>query len=154
MKPRTLIAAVVISLSFFACKKERIVFNEIHGKWFQERLQDDNSGFREEYNFQKDGKMEIIRSRVDKSTNIVTGYYSRASGTFSIKSDSVILKDMKSYSSGGNGPKPLNELTYSSTFPRMAYQAVYSEDKAQVTLYFYCPPFANCIPYPKLTRVR
>ncbi|HEY0055016.1 MAG TPA: hypothetical protein VGB63_06645 [Pedobacter sp.] len=153
MKSKTLIVASIAALSLFACKKERILNNEIYGKWFQERIHDKHIS-REDYNFTRDGKVEIVRSLLDKSSKNLKGYYSKEIASFSVEADSIILKNIENYWSGGDGVKPLNELTYSSTSSRMAYKAVYSEDKAQVTLLFYCPLSASCIPYPKLTRVR
>ncbi|HEY0054241.1 MAG TPA: hypothetical protein VGB63_02700 [Pedobacter sp.] len=114
----------------------------------------ENLVYREDYNFKKDGRLEIIKSVIDFTTKEVKGYQSRQTGTFGFQSDSIIFRNMKHYWSGGFDPKRLDELTYSGTTLRMAYKPVYSGDRAQVTLLFNCPPFASCIPYPKLTRVK
>ncbi|HEX8376174.1 MAG TPA: hypothetical protein VF602_00040 [Pedobacter sp.] len=154
MKLKTLITGFTLLLSFYACKKDHSVTNEIYGEWYEERQWDDSLIFRQAYNFRKNGGIVITNSLISSATAKQKGLISRIQGSFSFSGDSLVISNIGYYTSGGEGPKRFEELIYIAQNSRTAYKPVYSQDKSILTLFFNCPDFANCIPFPKLTRVK
>jgi hypothetical protein len=155
MELRDILSLMILFFSLSACKKESAAGNEIYGKWFQDR-----QSFHEVFDLRQDGVVEIITSVIDRTNNKILGYVSRSTGSYSLKGDSVIIKDLKIYIQLINGYTPpeykksIEELPYSATINRTAYRPVFSENNRVLTLLFNCASNADCVPYPKLSRVK
>ncbi len=109
--------------------------------------------FQEVYDFKTNQTVEITGRVVDNS-NVIQGYVTRTTAAFNITGDSLILNDLKFYSVGSHTYKRLEELDSINTYPRQSYKMIYSKDRDTLTLAFYCPPNADCIPNPKLTKLK
>ena len=155
MKFITLLLFIVLINILSACKKStKTPVTNISGEWFQQRQREGNLVNLETFNFKSDQSVDITWSVVDTIANQTKGYVRRQTGAYSYKGDSVILENMKSYSVGSYTYKKLEELEYINTEKRFAYKIAFNKNKDLLTLEFSCPPYADCIPHPKLKRVK
>lgn len=154
MKIKSILLVSFLILSVYGCKKNESANFEVSGKWFQNVPWDTNQVLFQEYDFKQDGTLEILASVIDSASKERKGYVSKSVGIYHLKGDSLILKDQKVFATGSHTYKKLNELTYQVTYQRTAYKPIYNATKDTLTLRFNCPPNADCIPYPRLTRVK
>jgi hypothetical protein len=154
MKTKRIIVACFLILGLYACKKKENTTIDLSGKWFENSVWDTNLMLHKEYEFKQNGTLEIVASVMDNTSNETRGYVSKTEGTYSFKGDSLILKDQKVFSTGSHSYKNLNELNYSHTWERTSYKPVYNATNNTLTLQFNCPPNADCIPYPKLKKMK
>jgi hypothetical protein len=145
---RTFIA-VILLLSFYACKKEEVASNPIYGEWLHFYPWASTSTLK----FRKDGKFESIVSVIDPTTKEIKGYLVRATGTFTLKSDSLYLQYTDQYSSVE--PKPsVIELTHYSSQQKATYYTEFSENNTKLKLSYKCPDGASCNGVSNLTYTR
>lgn len=143
-------------MGVYACKKNDSIDTSIvnlSGKWLQEGKWSDNFMFQEIYHFKTNQTFEITRSVIDSGTKEIKGYVTKTTGTFDFKGDSLILADSKFYSVKSHTYKNLAELEYITTYKRQSYKTVYTH-RDTLILRFLCPINANCVPYPKMTRLK
>lgn len=153
MKTKRLIVCCLLILAIYSCEKKENFSNiELSGKWFQKLPWDTTAMIHKEYYFKPDATLEILASVVDNKSNETKGYVSKTTGTYSYKGDSLILKDQKVLSTGSHTYKDLDDLHYTYTSARTAYKPVYNASKDTLILVFHCPIFADCTPFPRLTR--
>ena len=153
MKLKTFIIGLIFLSGFYACKKDHLVTNKIYGEWYEESQWNDSLFLRRVYNFRRGGGIAITNSIINSATGMKEGLITSTHGNFIFTGDSLIITSIGYYTSGGEVPKKFEELIYVSLNSRDTYKPVYSQDRSILTLFFYCPPFANCSPFPKLTRV-
>lgn len=157
MKVKKLIIASLLIMGFYACEKDNTLDAatvNISGKWFQERTWDDSLIFQEVYDFKTNRTVQITGSVIESGSNKIQGYVKQLTGTFNFKGDSLILKDLKLYSVRTHTYKKLEELDSLTTYKRESYKVTYNTDKDTLTLEFYCPPNADCVPNPQLTKLK
>lgn len=152
MKTKRIIVSCLLILAIYSCKKKENTTIELSGKWFAKLPWDTTATLNQEYYFKPDATLEIIASVVDNKSKETKGYVSKVTGTYSYKGDSLILRDQKVISTGSHTYKDLNDLNYTYTLARSAYKPIYNSTKDTLILVFHCPIFADCTPFPRLTR--
>ncbi|HEY9197571.1 MAG TPA: hypothetical protein VIM77_14950 [Mucilaginibacter sp.] len=137
--------AVILVAVFAACKKEAASGEiEITGKWAKVLFK----GI-QQYEFKNGNQFEFDIIAADSVTKKVLGYSYKYTGTYSIKNNSLTIVNMAAYINSKNSYGPVTELVPVNT-PQSTinYTVSLNNKKNKLSLYFTCPPNADCVPSP------
>ncbi|QEC76111.1 lipocalin family protein [Mucilaginibacter ginsenosidivorax] len=135
--------AVVLAFTFSACKKDAGGNIDITGKWAILQFQ----GI-QQYEFKNGNQFQYDIIATDSVTKKIIGYRFRVTGKYSIKNDSLMMFDQVNYSNSKNSYGPVTELIPVSASKTVAYGLSVNSKKNKLSLYFTCPPNADCVPSP------
>lgn len=139
----SLLAAFLI-LTFSNCKKNANGSNaDITGKWVKTEFQ----GV-QQYIFNSDHTVEFDLLVTDSVTKAVMGYRYKRVGKYNIKNDTLTMFDLSNYSNSKNSFGPITDLIPTNGPATITYSFSLNAQKNKLSFYFYCPPYANCLPSP------
>jgi len=134
----------VLLLTFFACKKDVAnVSIDITGKWAQIEFQG-----MQQYEFKSDHTVEFTIMATDSVTKQVIGYRYKSVGKYSVENSELKMYDLANFSNSKNSFGPVEELVSIDGFKTLTYTISLNSQKNKLSLYFTCPPNANCVPSP------
>ncbi len=135
---------VVLLLTFDACKKDtKTTSIDITGKWALTQFQ----GI-QQYEFKSDQTVEFNVIATDSVTKQVIGYRYKSTGSYTIKNDSLMMFNLKSYTNSKSTYGPATELVPTNGLKTDSYKVALNSQKNKLSLYFTCPPNADCVPSP------
>ncbi len=136
--------AAVLLLAVSACKKDsNKMAIDITGKWTLTQFQ----GI-QQYEFKSDQTVEFNIIATDSVTKQVIGYRYKSTGSYTIKNDSLIMFNLKSYTNSKSTYGPATELVPTNGLKTSSYKVSLNNQKNRLSLYFTCPPNADCVPSP------
>lgn len=125
------------------CKKNSAQ-KSIVGVWTKTFFQGKN-----QYIFNKNLSFEYDAIETDSVTKAVLGYRYKLVGTYTYANSTLTLNGIQSYSGPNDGYGQPNQLIPSTSKPMVEiYTAQITNAGNTLSLYFTCPPNADCVPSP------
>jgi hypothetical protein len=140
-----LLAALLV-LTFSTCKKDTAKGNtSIIGKWSNKV-----SGHNDiigQYEFKSNDSVVFYTYKIDTVSKSVVGYSYKSAGTYKIE-NATLTMNMVSFANTAGNFVPLAQLVQSNGSATSIYTMAINSQKNMLSLYFTCPPYADCIPSP------
>jgi hypothetical protein len=134
----------ILLLTFSACKKDAAAGRiDITGKWTKTEFQGVT-----QYEFKSDHTVEFTVMATDSVTKKLIGYRYKSIGKFSVEGSELKMYDLTNFSNSKNSFGPAEELVPIDGPKTAIYTISLNSDKNKLSLYFTCPPNANCVPSP------
>ena len=151
-KPLTLtivfcLSAALLVLTFSTCKKDTAKGNtSIIGKWSNKVF--NHSDIIGQYEFKTNDSVVFYTYKIDTVSKNILGYSYKSIGTYKIENSTLTLYNMVSFSDPVEGFVPLAQLIQSNGSATSVYTISINSKTNTLSLYFTCPPYADCIPSP------
>ena len=144
IKTISLLTAILL-FTVAACKKDnKSAPLDIKGKWALTQFQ----GI-QQYEFKSDQTVEFNVIATDSVTKQIIGYRYKNTGSYTIKNDSLIMFNLKSYTNSKGAYGPATELVPTNAAQTITgYKVSLNSQKNKLYFYFTCPPNADCVPSP------
>jgi len=141
------LSAILLVLTFSACKKNTEKGSTgIIGKWSNKVFnQSDIIG---QYEFKSNDSVVFYTYKIDTVSKSIIGYSAKSIGTYKIENATLTMNYKVSYANPAGNFVPISQLDQSSGPFTSVYTIVLDNQKNMLSLYFTCPPNADCIPSP------
>jgi hypothetical protein len=138
--------AIILLVTFAACKKESSNEADISGKWMAKYP---NSQLTPLYEFKSDHTFEYSLMATDSVTKKNIGVISKTAGNYQIKGEQLNLFNIVYYENKNNQYGPAADLIITTNSVKTENNKIVLDDKKNtLSVYFTCPPNANCVPSP------
>ncbi len=144
-----LLAAVLI-FSLSACKKDTSAADtSLTGKWIAKQF-GNNSSIIQQYEFKSNDSVEFYAYQIDTVTKKILGYSYKVVGTYTLNNTTLILSNQAVFTNPANSFGPVTALVAAGTEGDATYTTAINKqnNKVVLSLYFTCPPYADCVPSP------
>ena len=139
--------AVPLILSFAACKKSATGGSiGLTGTWTNKTL--GAPDIVQLYNFKSNDSVEFYDYKIDTNTGKILGYGYKTIGKYKLENATLTMYNLASFLNPAGGFGPLSQLAPGNGSVTETYTIAIDSQKKQLSLYFTCPPSADCIPSP------
>jgi hypothetical protein len=138
---------VILLLAIAASKKEFSGEPNIVGKWV---TRVENSKLVYQYEFKSDHTFEYSLVSADYATRKVTGISAKTVGKYQVKDTQLDLFDLVNYANKDQRPGPVAELVIIEGTKTINNTITLDDKKNTLSVFFKCPPNADCFPSPAI----
>ena len=139
--------AFLLVLTFSTCKKDTASGSiSIIGKWSNNLI--GNRDVVEQYEFKSNDSVIFYTYKIDTLTKSVIGYGYRSIGNYKIEKSTLTMYNMVNFSNPAGNFVPVDQLVQGGGSASEMYTFALNNQKHQLSLYFTCPPNADCLPSP------
>lgn len=136
------ITGLLAVILFSTCKKSDIA-TIITGKWAKIEFQ----GI-QQYKFNSDKTFEYDAFATDSVTKAVLGYWYKTTGKYTITNSQITFYSIQTFSTPGSTFVPASALVAINGSTTVSYTFTLDNEQRKLSLYFTCPPYADCVPSP------
>jgi hypothetical protein len=154
-RPLNLVFAILAALSvltFSTCKKDTAAGStSIIGKWANNAFANTvcvNAAVIQHYEFKSNDSVEFYDYKIDTLTKKILGYGFRSTGKFKIQNSVLTMYNLINFSNSTGDFVPLAQLVQEGSSGTETCTFALNGPKNQLSLYFTCPPNADCAPSP------
>lgn len=138
--------AITLFFIFSGCKKDSSNERDITGKW---ALKYPNSRSINLYEFKSNHTFEYSMVTIDSVTKNIIGIASKTVGKYQVKNQQLNFYDKVVYLNQSNQFGSAAELVVNNNSDRTGNYTIAKDDKNNtLSLFFTCPPNADCVPSP------
>jgi hypothetical protein len=136
---------VILLIAIAARKKEFTGEPNITGKWITKIA---NSPLVQQYEFRNDHTFEYSLVNTDPANKKVTGISAKTVGRYEAKDTQLNLYDVVSYENKKQRFGPVSELVIIDNAKTINNNIALNDLKNTLSVFFKCPPSADCFPSP------
>ena len=141
------LSAVLLVLTFSTCKKNTAKGStSIIGKWSNKVSY--HSDIIGQYEFKSNDSVVFYNYKIDTVSKSIIGYSYMSLGTYKLENSTLTLNYMVSSSNPAGNFVPVSQLVQGGGPVTSIYTIVLDSQKNMLSLYFTCPPYADCVPSP------
>jgi hypothetical protein len=147
LTPYKILALVVAILAFglTSCKKDGSA-QSIVGTWTTMFF--GSKDVVNQYQFKSDGSVEFDVYKIDTTTKKATGFETKFVGKYTLNGTTLNITNIEYLVNPTYAFGPLKELVPMGGPATSTNTIAFNAEKNQMSIYFICPPNADCIPSP------